>query len=269
MRLRRSWLRTVVAVLSAVLLEPATRPVEPGPKLVLHTVDRPEVVLLHLPGISGFRSIDRTLVRGMVDALGEGRVVARAYDWPAYDYGMGALMAYRRNLVEAEFAAGWIAEVAGEYPGVPIVLTSHSGGAGIAAWALERLPAGVEVSQWVLLAPALSPEFDLSGALRRVSGRAWSLTSATDPVLKMTRAFGTIDRKMVPSAGLSGFVRPAGADVAAYGRLVEVPYEDDWARFGHLGDHVGMMERAFAREVLGPRVLGAMKNAAEFGGKPK
>lgn len=243
-----------------------TGPVElppPAPRLELHRGNHVQLVVLHLPGISGFRAIDRTLLEGLLDAWGRDRVVVRVYDWPAYDYGMGALLNVRRNRLEALHAATWIAEALKEFPDARVVLTSHSGGTGIAAWALDALPAGAGVDAWLLLAPALSPEFDLSAALERVRGRAWVLVSEHDPVLPMTRVFGTIDRKAVPSAGLAGFVPPARHVERAYAKLTTMRYDPAWARWGHLGDHVGMMERAFARELLGPLVGRALERTPD------
>lgn len=241
----------------------------PAPRHELHRAERVELVLLHLPGISGYRSIDQTLLQGLMDALGRDRMAVRVYDWPAYDYGMGALLNERRNRIEAQHAAAWIAESVSAFPGAKVVLTSHSGGAGIAAWALEALPEGVGVDAWVLLAPALSPEFDLSAALGRVRGGAWALVSQRDPVLPMTRVFGTIDRKNVPSAGLKGFEPPAGHDATAYGKLRTVDYDPAWMKYGHLGDHIGMMERAFAREVLGPMLRDVVDVAGDVPAKSR
>jgi len=213
----------------------------------------PRPYLLHLPGIGGKRSIDRTLVKG----LEEGGVDAEIeiYDWTGEDPGLSSLYAAQRNREEAAKVAAIITKLYRDDPRRKIYLTGHSGGTGIAVWALERLPDDVQVESLLLLASALSPTYDLSDALRHVRGKAVALSSTYDPVLGIgTRMFGTIDGVKTDAAGRVGFQRPPGADEAQYAKLVEVPYDRAWIELSHIGDHIGMMMRPFAREILAPLV---------------
>src|SRR6185312_5123046 len=68
---------------------------------------------------------------------------------------------------QAERVADVIRRFRAEHAGEPVFVVGKSGGAGIVAWALERLgPEAVERA--VLLSPALSPRYDLTAALRAV-----------------------------------------------------------------------------------------------------
>jgi hypothetical protein len=104
-----------------------------------------------------------------------------------------------------------------------------------------------------MVAPAISPTFDLSAALSRVRSRAYVFHSSIDPVCGWgTRNFGTIDRQYTESAGKDGFdVR----DVPEYRKLVQFPYDRSWMRAGHAGDHIGGMMKPFARRVIAPLLM--------------
>ena len=137
--------------------------------------------LLHLPGIGGTRGIDRALVDGLLAGGVATRAVA--FDWTEDDPGLDALTSLDRNKREAKRIASLILNQRRRQPNVPIVFTSHSGGAGLMAWALEDLPPGVKVDAAVFIAPALSPGYDLSAALKHVKGKVYVLWSGRDKVV--------------------------------------------------------------------------------------
>ena len=212
--------------------------------------------LIHLPGIAGARLLDRYFVAGIHDGGYAGQ--SETYDWTAGDPGVAALLARRRNEREAGRVAARIEELLTKDPDLKIRLVCHSGGAGIAAWALERLPEGMLVETLVLVAPALSQRYDLSKALAHVRGKAYAFTSENDAIVlgAGTRLLGTIDGVKEEASGLAGFTKPAGADDAQYAKLVPMPYRREWMELGNIGDHVGPMGRTFAREVISPIVQG-------------
>jgi pimeloyl-ACP methyl ester carboxylesterase len=229
----------------------------------------PRPYLLHLPGIGGPRSIDQTLTEGLVQ--GGMDVDLEVYDWTASDAGLSALYARQRHDHEADVVAQKIAQRYRADPRTRIYLSGHSGGTGIALWALERLPEDVKVESLLLLASAMSPAYDLSPALRHVRGKAYALHSPYDPVLGVgTRMFGTIDGIKTDAAGRVGFAMPRNADdPRQYEKLVSIAYDPSWIRLSHLGDHIGPMMRPFAREILSPLLqTGVLRRLAQAATRP-
>jgi pimeloyl-ACP methyl ester carboxylesterase len=211
--------------------------------------------VLHLNGIGGKMAIDQMLVQG----LSQGGVDAdyRIYDWTENEAGMLALTDVKLHERESAKVATIIGDYRQAHPDDRIILTTHSAGAGIAAWALEQLPPGVSIDTWVMLAPALSPKFDLSKALAHVKGKAYAFTSMNDVIVlgAGTRLMGTVDRVKTDAAGRVGFTEPASADDAQYQKLIGVPYDSAWMRFDNFGEHIGPMMRPFAKHVLAPTLL--------------
>jgi hypothetical protein len=210
----------------------------------------PDPYLLHLPGISGESVVDHHLVRGLKAGFTQaGEVVEiQIYDWTENNPGIPALQAYKRNHAEAKIISDMLTAHYRADPKRPIYLTCHSGGAGLAVWALEDLPADVSVETLLMLAPALSPQYDLSAALRHVQKSAEVFWSDQDTgILDFgTRTFGTIDGVYSVSAGYVGFTRPPKGDITEYAKLHQHPYEAAWVKYGNFGQHIGPTETVFA-----------------------
>jgi len=229
----------------------------------------PKPYLLHLPGIGGERSIDQTLTEGLVQGGVDAEV--EIYDWTSTDVGLSALYARERHQREADVVAKMITRRFRADPRTRIYLSGHSGGTGIALWALERLPPDVKVESLLMLASAMSPTYDLSPALRHVRGKAYALHSPYDPVLGVgTRMFGTIDGVKTDAAGRVGFTKPPKAvDPRQYEKLVSIGFDPAWIRLSNIGDHIGPMMRPFAREVLAPLLrTGVLREFAGAGTRP-
>jgi hypothetical protein len=246
----------IISMFSGAVGQPTTLPDPPDPPdPLLSTVITPGPLLLHLPGIGGPRMCDDHLLRG----LSEGGVNANLVicDWTENDPGIAALQGYARNRREAQRIANLIVAHATADPGSPIYLTAHSGGCGLAVWALEKLPPNLSVRTLLLIAPALSPGYDLSHALAHVQGQAFAFSSTLDTVVlgTGTKLFGTIDGVQTAAAGFGGFVQPPGADPAMYRKLVSRPYQQEWIKYGNFGDHIGAMSRAFSRAILAPLIV--------------
>lgn len=209
-----------------------------------------ESVLIHCPGIAGPMPIDQSLVRGLVQTGVAPQ--AKIFDWTGEFRGLLALGKLDHNRQQAEVLAQEIEKIYRKNPDVHVILTAHSGGTGIAVWALEKLPDQVRIDTLVLLASALSPTYDLRPALKHVR-QAYSFYSPYDHwVLGTgTRAFGTIDRVKTDAAGYVGFqcVDP---------KLRQIGYDPRWIKLGHTGDHVGMMDQRFARQILAPLILNTL-----------
>jgi pimeloyl-ACP methyl ester carboxylesterase len=219
-------------------------------------------LLVYLPGISGLLGPGRRL--GTALQQGGFAALYRVFDWTEGDPGLDALQAYDRNQDQAQDLANRIAGQRLGDPDRPIELIAHSGGAGVAVWALEKLPAGVRVRGVVLLAPALSPDYDLSRALEHVEGKMIVFYSARDAWIlgAGTKLFGTIDRVQTEAAGLKGFNTPPTANTAQYRKLVQIPYDPAWGALGNPGDHMGPLSGPFLRSVVAPLMRG-LEQAAD------
>jgi pimeloyl-ACP methyl ester carboxylesterase len=220
-----------------------------------------DVWLLHLPGIGGEMPIDHAMTRGLKDGGYASQI--EIYDWTEHDPGLGALLARQRNEREAKKISQMIEKRLEDNPKLQITLTSHSAGTGLAVWALEKLPDGMQVQTLVMLASALSPKYDLTAALKHVRGKAYLYYSSGDTLVlgAGTKLFGTVDGVNSEAAGLVGFSRPKGADEKQYDKLVQVPYDKGWLAYHDAGDHIGCMSRSFARHVLAPIVLEGLEHS--------
>jgi pimeloyl-ACP methyl ester carboxylesterase len=219
------------------------------------SVDWANTWLLHLPGIGGELGVDHDLKHGLRDGGWEGPITI--YDWTEHDPGLDALLAHQRNEREASKVADMIEQKLRENPNLKITLTAHSGGTGIAVWALEKLPPGMKVQTLMLLSSALSPGYDLSKALQHVRNDAFSFYSKNDTLVlgAGTKMFGTIDGKKTFAAGLLGFTEPPDANAAVYRKLQQRPWVVDWMAFENAGSHIGCMSPEFAEHVLAPALI--------------
>lgn len=213
--------------------------------------------LLHLPGIGGLMNIDRSLTSGLL----QGGIDAdlQIYDWTGADRGLASLTNVKRHEEQSTIVAKLIEQRLKAQPDAHVILTAHSAGTGIAVWALEKLPEDMKIDELVLIASALSPDYDLSRALRHVKNRAYAFNSELDVIVLGAgcRTMGTVDRVKTDAAGRVGFRVPQDPAVAGqYGKFVQYPYDPDWMRFRNNGEHIGPMMRPFAREVIAAVIQG-------------
>lgn len=208
--------------------------------------------LLDLPGIAGERNLDHRFVEGLRKGGYEGEV--EIFDWPRNDPGLNALFARQRNEHEADKLAAKLKKIVRENSKRAVRIVCHSGGAGIAVWALERLPDDIKIETLVFIAPALSQRYDLSRALSHVRGKSYAFTSENDVLVlgAGTTLFGTIDGVKEQAAGMRGFTRPDDGDERQYRKLVQLPYRKEWMEFGNIGNHIGPMDERFAANVISP-----------------
>jgi pimeloyl-ACP methyl ester carboxylesterase len=210
--------------------------------------------VLHLPGIDGPHRMNRDMLMGLKQG---GIRQTRIYDWTGNDSGIDALRAIKHNHAQAKHVARLIVTFVKAHPNTRVHVVSHSGGAGVAVWALEDLPANVKVYSLVLLSSALSPAYDLSAALSHVEHRAFAFNSFKDSIILGvgTMLYGTIDRVKTPAGGQVGFVMPTGADAEQYKKLQQFEYDPLWSRFDNRGDHMGPLHALFAKQILAPLLL--------------
>ena len=146
-----------------------------------------------------------------------------------------------------------------ERPTDPVYLVAKSGGAGIVVKALELIDEK-QVERAVLLAPALSPAYNLSRALRAVRHEMVVFWSPLDVfMLGMgTKVFGTVDRVRTAAAGLVGFRVPAAEgkpnenNGSEYDKLRQIRWRPRMAATLYLGGHFGTDSPLFLRKYVAP-----------------
>jgi len=216
-------------------------------------------LVVSLDGVGGYNWGTRWLRTGL-DEAGVGAAI-QIYNWSKGPGGMfvGDLTDQARNHAVAQDLARTVATYAAAMPNRPVTLIGHSGGAAVVVWALEAMPETCQVDRVILLAPAMTPSYDLSPALKRVRKRMYVMYSPADVGLMAagTMVFGTMDGQHSVSAGLTGFKLPEEAvDVRQYAKVRQVEWTLDLVKAGHLGGHMGWTTTRFAREYLGPILLG-------------
>jgi hypothetical protein len=176
--------------------------------------------------------------------------------------GFGRWHADLTNTINRDTQARLIAETIrlqkASQSGCPVFVVAKSGGAGVAVKALELLD-DEAVERVVLLAPAVSPTYDLTGALRAVRREMVVFWSPLDLIIlgAGTRLFGTIDRVRTIGAGLVGFRVPTvdavnPARTREYGKLRQVRWHPRMAASGNLGGHMGPDSPFFLRKYIVP-----------------
>jgi pimeloyl-ACP methyl ester carboxylesterase len=214
-------------------------------------------LVLVLPGIEGRSLFNRNIAVGLED--GGIQSAIEIVDWTTRIPGafITNLSDYERNRQQAQQLADRIRRYSEKYPDNPVHLIGHSAGGGIAVMALEALPPESKlVDMAIVLAPALSPQYDLSTALRRTRRGLMNFYSEFDVSLLTvgTTVFGPVDRDHGPAAGAVGFRTPPGmsrAERTLYElRLKQVRWTPRLRRYGASGTHLGWARREFARDYL-------------------
>jgi pimeloyl-ACP methyl ester carboxylesterase len=162
----------------------------------------------------------------------------------------------RHLLDKAEELAAWVRQLREEDPGRPIYLVGHSAGTGIIVRAAELSPPQT-IDRLILLSSALSPTYDLRGALAATRAGITSFYSPHDRFYLDwgTRRFGTVDRVYTRSAGLHGFRIPEAMteeDRELYSRLVQIPWHTRMILQCHVGGHNGSCFPAFLMTEVAP-----------------
>ena len=75
-----------------------------------------------------------------------------------------------------------VQEYKAKHPGAPVTIMGLSAGTAVGVYALEALPESRQVDNAFLLSAALSANYDLTEALRRVDNRMYVFTPTTDGV---------------------------------------------------------------------------------------
>lgn len=167
---------------------------------------------------------------------------------------------YKRRV--AKGLADQVAQHRRAYPNDPVYLAGLSAGCAVVLYALEELPPEVSVDQVILLSPSVSADFDLNPALKHVRGRIYAFTSERDLVLKELAANSvSADGRKVGQdlAGVRGFHLPgqSPAELAYGGKVRNISWRPEFARYGHNGGHTDVVATPFVRQFVAPLVVPA------------
>lgn len=221
-------------------------------------------LVLVLTGIEGRSFLNLSMLQGLLDA--QLPYAIEICDWTTGNKFLALyhLRSLRRNQQVAQQLAGRIVEYQRTHPGRPVWLIGHSGGGGMALWTAEALPADSRLTGIVLLAPAVSRNYDLTPALSKVERGIWNFYSWMDwfMVGLGTSIFGTLDGRWGPSAGMLGFRSTLGLPTPQESRrdlsgcrppvFQQVRHRWHMLRYFHGGGHFGVTHRLFIAEVVAP-----------------
>jgi pimeloyl-ACP methyl ester carboxylesterase len=165
------------------------------------------------------------------------------------------------NEKRADAIAAKLTDLYRAQPDQPLILMAKSGGAGLAVMAVERLPQDVMLDRVILIAAAVSNDYDLSAVQARCKDKLVNFHSQADPMVGFgTLVFGTIDRRNAISAGHSGFVNDAGQKCHD-DKLEQIAWNPTWLLLGHYGGHMGYRGDGWIRQHLAPHIDPTLTNA--------
>lgn len=141
------------------------------------------------------------------------------------------------------------------YPAGRLTLLGHSAGCGVILGSLSRLGKRVDVENVVLLAPSVSPDYQIAPALRQIAGTLHVFFSDSDRLWLgwRTSTFGTYDSVKSEAAGKVGLnVEQLDSNLRC--KIVQHSYEREYAEMGNAGGHFGALARRFNDKVIAPLV---------------
>ena len=217
-----------------------------------------------LPGIDGRSLLNLNVALGLADAGVQSCI--EVIDWttgllPLAPYHLRSRRLHERGACRI---AAHISECLDAYPRRPLHLIGHSGGGGMALYALDRLDPGRRVTSAFLLGPAVSPGFDVRPALVKTACGIRNYYSRLDCLFlgAVTSLFGTVDGRHRFSAGAVGFDNSSSA-TDGEPRLDQREFHPGMVSQFHLGGHFGWTNRVFVAEEIAPRIWAAEMEFAE------
>lgn len=230
---------------------PVDRGAESVPSQIDRSVTSPGLILV-LPGIDGWSLFNRGIAPGLRAGGVAGEI--RFYDWTrGFPHMLGNLRDRRLHDEQAALLAEQILRYRRRHPDAPLWLIGHSGGAALLLLTLARLRGSTTVTGAVLLAPAISAEYDVEAPLATTERGIWNFRSWGDLTLGATLLLGNVDGPRSFAAGLRGFMIQ---DPRPGPQLHDVPWTPAMLRQGHLGGHFGCVNRFFIRRHVAPLLAG-------------
>jgi pimeloyl-ACP methyl ester carboxylesterase len=207
--------------------------------------------ILYVPGAAGNGAWNNGIRQALHE---ETNLPVHTFTWGAnFPFTMLNLQSRSiHNKAEAQLADA-IAAWHQQHPAGRLILVAHSAGCGVVLGALPRLPENIAVETVLLLAPSVSPGYDLAPALERIDHRLHVFHSDRDTLFLRWRTgtFGTYDNVRTAAAGHLGFSAD-NLPAPLRSKLVQHPYAPAWSDLGNNGDHFGVLAPQFARTILAP-----------------
>ncbi len=134
---------------------------------------------------------------------------------------------------------------------IRVDLIGHSAGCGVVLGGAAKSKR--KVATIILLAPSVSPRYDLRPALNHVDGKIHVFHSDRDTTFLKWRTsnFGTYDRIKTVAAGNVGFDLSDLPDTQR-AKIVQHPYDAAWQSLGNDGGHWGPVSGDFVRQLVSP-----------------
>ena len=210
-------------------------------------------VIVFVPGVNGDGPWYDGLKRGLREGVPGASIVTVGWGAPLPLFALNFNTSAIHRDAEEKLARRLV-DVRSNGQAATVDVIAHSAGCGVTLGALARLAdPSVRVREVILLAPSVSPTFDLSPSLRQIDGRLHVFHSDRDTLYLSwrTSTFGTYDNVKTPAAGNAGF------DVArlpddARARVVQHAYDPGWSQLENDGGHFGWLSRPFVATVLAP-----------------
>ncbi|MCG8407620.1 MAG: hypothetical protein MI923_20680 [Phycisphaerales bacterium] len=222
-----------------------------APEMTIEQQSRGHVVML--PGVEGNQWQLAGTLDGLRDAGLDRGIEIIPWGTPPL-HSLQNLSDLPANLKRAEERANRLVALQRERPDKPLTLIGFSGGGGLAILTIEALPKDVMLDRVILVAAAISKDYDLSKVLARCKDKVINIYSPKDGIVGFgTSLFGTIDRKRTLSAGHCGFLDNDGKQLR-HEKLQQIAWEPAWRRYGHNGGHLGYLSRPWACHILAPQI---------------
>lgn len=221
--------------------------------------------ILVLPGIDGWSLFNRGIIPGLRAGGVAGEI--EFYDWTrGFPHMLGNLTDPQLHADQANLLSERIQRTRNRLGDGPLWMIGHSGGAAMTLLTLTALAETPIVTGAILLAPAISPAFDIESALRRTTCGIWNFRSWGDlPILATGSLFiGNVDGRRSLAAGVRGFAshipRPKSpkddATHPSAPQLHEVPWAPAMLPDANFGGHFGCVNRRFIRRRVAPILVG-------------
>jgi len=204
-------------------------------------------VVVFVPGVSG----DGPWYAGLKRGLGDVRIETHSWGAPLPLFAMNFSNRRIHDEAEAKLARR-LRKLVQDHRPARVDIVAHSAGCGVALGALRQIDRPI-VTSVVLLAPSVSPTYDLARSLAHVQGNIHAFHSDRDTLFLSWRTsnFGTYDNVRAKAAGNAGFDLSALAPELR-GRIVQHAYDPAWRELGNDGSHDGPLAQAFVKRVVAP-----------------